>query len=166
LHHDVGNMPRHRLDLIDRRILAELQADGRMTNVELARRVKITAPPCLRRVRALEKAGYIKGYHADLDAQALGYEVTAFAFVGLASQAEADLNAFEEQVREWPQVRTCHMLSGEVDFILLCVARDLPEFQSFVTQKLTAAKNVASVKTALAIRASKFEPGIPFGPPT
>jgi len=155
-------MTRHRLDVIDRQILSELQSDGRMTNVELARRVKITAPPCLRRVRALEKAGYIKGYHADLDAQALGYEVTAFAFVGLSSQAEADLKAFEDQVRAWPQVRTCHMLSGEVDFILLCVARDLPEFQRFITEKLTAAKSVASVKTALAIRTAKFEPGIPF----
>ncbi len=155
-------MTRHRLDPIDRQILAELQADGRMTNVELAHRVKITAPPCLRRVRALEKAGYIKGYHAELDAQALHFEVTAFAFVGLSSQAEADLKGFEEQVRSWPQVRTCHMLSGEVDFILLCVARDLPEFQTFVTERLTAAKNVASVKTALAIRTSKFEPGIPL----
>ena len=154
-------MTRHRLDSIDRQILAELQADGRMTNVELAQRVKITAPPCLRRVRALEKAGYIQGYHAELNASVLGFEVTAFAFVGLSSQAEADLKAFEEQARAWPQVRTCHMLSGEVDFILLCVARDLPEFQMFVTEKLTAAKNVASVKTALAIRASKFEPGIP-----
>src|SRR5205823_10568572 len=124
-------MARHRLDDIDRQILAELQAEGRMTNVELATRVKITAPPCLRRVRVLEKAGYIKGYHADLDAPFLGYEVTAFAFVGLASQAEGDLRAFEEQARAWPQVRSCHMLSGEVDFILLCVARDLPEFQTF-----------------------------------
>ena len=79
-------MARHKLDAIDRQILAELQADGRMTNVELANRVKITAPPCLRRVRALEKAGYIRGYHADLDAQSLGYGVTAFAFVGLSSQ--------------------------------------------------------------------------------
>src|SRR5207237_1833573 len=125
-------MARHRLDSIDRKILAELQADGRMTNVELARRVKITAPPCLRRVRALENAGYIKGYHATLDASSLGYEVTTFAFVGLASQAEADLRAFEEQARAWPQARTCHMRSAEVDFILLCAARDLPDFPTFV----------------------------------
>jgi DNA-binding Lrp family transcriptional regulator len=154
-------MARHRLDAIDRKILAELQANGRMTNVELAKRVKITAPPCLRRVRALEKGGFIRGYHAHLDAHALGYEVTAFAFVGLSSQADADLKGFEAQVRQWPQVRSCYMLSGEVDFLLLCVAHDLSEFQSFVTEQLTAAKNVASVKTALAIRCSKFEPGIP-----
>ena len=155
-------MARQKLDAIDRQILVELQADGRMTNVELDKRVKITAPPCLRRVRALEKAGYIKGYHAELDAAALGFGVTAFAFVGLSSQAESDLKAFEDEVRTWPQVRTCYMLSGEVDFILRCVAHDLPEFQAFITEKLTAAKNVASVKTALVIRQSKNEPGIPL----
>ena len=155
-------MTRHKLDATDLKILAELQADGRMTNVDLAQKAGITAPPCLRRVRALEKAGYIRGYHADLDPAALGYEVTAFAFVGLSSQAEADLKAFEDNVRQWPQVRSCFMLSGEVDFVLRCVARNLSEFRSFVTDKLTAAKNVASVKTALAIRQSKDEPGIPI----
>lgn len=154
-------MQHQKLDPIDRKILAELQADGRMTNVELSHRVKITAPPCLRRVRALEKAGYIRGYHADLDAKALGYEVMGFAFVGLSSQAEADLKAFEEQMRAWPMVRECYMLSGEVDYLLKCVARDLSEFQSFITDKLTAVKNVASVKTALTIRPAKREPGVP-----
>jgi len=113
-------------------------------------------------MRALEKAGYIKGYHADLDAKSLGFEVTGFAFVGLSSQAEADLRRFEEQARAWPQVRDCFMLSGEVDFILKCVAPDLSAFQTFITETLTAAKNVASVKTALAIRASKHAPGIPL----
>jgi DNA-binding Lrp family transcriptional regulator len=154
-------MPRHRLDSIDRHILAQLQANGRMTNVELANRVKITAPPCLRRVRALEKSGYIKGYHAELDARSLGYEVTAYAFVGLASQAEQDLRAFEELVLSWPQVRTCHMLSGDVDFVLLCVAHNVPEFHDFITHSLTSARNVASVKTALVIRISKNEFGVP-----
>ena len=156
-------MARHGLDSIDLRLLAELQADGRMTNVDLAGKVGITAPPCLRRVRALEKAGYIRGYHANLDSTMLGYEVMAFAFVGLSSQAEADLKAFEQEVRQWPQVRSCFMLSGEVDFVLRCVARNLSDFRTFVTERLTAAKNVASVKTALAIRQSKDEPGIPIG---
>src|ERR1700691_6767057 len=105
-------MERHKLDSIDLRILSELQNNGRITNVELSRRAKITAPPCLRRMRALEKAGYIKGYHADLDGKALGYEVTGFAFVGLASQAEVDLKRFEEQARTWPPVRDCYSLSG------------------------------------------------------
>jgi DNA-binding Lrp family transcriptional regulator len=154
-------MARHRLDAIDRKILAELQADGRMTNVELSRRAKITAPPCLRRVRALEKAGFIRGYHADLDSKLLGFELTAFAFVGLSTQNEHDLKVFEDAIRSWPMVRECYMLSGEVDFVLKCVARDLSEFQSFVTE-LTSVKNVASVKTALSIRASKREPGVPM----
>ncbi|MGQ0741930.1 MAG: Lrp/AsnC family transcriptional regulator [Alphaproteobacteria bacterium] len=155
-------MKQVQLDSIDRQILNGLQADGRITNVELSRRVKITAPPCLRRVRALEKAGYIRGYHADLNAKSLGFELTAFAFVGLSSQAEADLRAFEDQIISWPIVRECYMLSGAVDFLLKCVAHDLTEFQTFITDKLTAAKNVASVKTALAIRPSKYEFGIPL----
>lgn len=155
-------MAHHKIDAIDLHILAELQADGRITNVELAERAGITAPPCLRRVRALEKTGLIRGYHADLDPKALGYELTAFAFVGLSSQKEADLKAFEEEVRAWPLVRECYMLSGEIDFVLKCVARDLAEFQTFVTEKLTAVKYVDSVKTALSIRASKREPGVPI----
>ena len=136
-----------KLDPIDRMILAELQADGRMTNVELAKRVGISAPPCLRRVRSLEEAGYIRGFHADVDARALGFEVQVFAMVGLHSQAETDLSAFEAKCAEWPLVRECHMLNGEIDFILKCVAPDLSSFQSFLTGQLTSAENVASVKT-------------------
>jgi DNA-binding Lrp family transcriptional regulator len=126
-----------RLDDIDWKILRELQGDGRMTNVELARRVGISAPPCLRRVRALEEAGFIKGYRALLDGKELGFEVTAFAMVHLSSQAEADLTAFEEFVRAQPIVRECWMLSGEIDFVLKCVAPTLSAFQGFVAD-LTA----------------------------
>ena len=151
-----------RLDPIDRKILAELQADGRMTNVELAKRVGISAPPCLRRVRTLEEAGYIRGYYAEVDARELGFEVQVFASVGLVSQAEADLSAFEARCQSWPLVRECHMLNGEVDFILKCVAQDLSSFQRFLTEELTAADNVASVKTSLVIRGAKDEPGVPF----
>lgn len=151
-----------KFDAIDRMILAELQADGRMTNVELAKRVGISAPPCLRRVRTLEENGYIRGYHADVDARALGFEVQVFAMVGLLSQAEVDLSAFEEKCQSWPLVRECHMLNGEVDFVLKCVAPDLSTFQSFLTEDLTSAENVASVKTSLVIRGAKDEPGVPF----
>jgi DNA-binding Lrp family transcriptional regulator len=154
-----------KLDAIDLRILSELQANGRITNVELSRRAKITAPPCLRRIRALEKTGFIKGYHAELDGKALGFEVTGFVFVGLASQKDADLKHFEESARRWREVRECHMLSGEVDFILKCVARDLSAFQSFITDTVTAEKNVASVKSSLVIHASKQEPGYPIEVP-
>ncbi|MGG7566687.1 Lrp/AsnC family transcriptional regulator [Rhodovulum sp. DZ06] len=151
-----------KLDPIDRKILAELQADGRMTNVELSRRVGISAPPCLRRVRTLEETGYIEGYHARVNARELGFEVTVFAMVGLSSQAEVDLSAFEALARSWPLVRECHMLNGEIDFILKCVAPDLSSFQSFLTEQLTAAPKVASVKTSLVIRNAKTEPGVPF----
>lgn len=151
-----------RLDPIDRKILAELQADGRMTNVELAKRVGISAPPCLRRVRTLEESGYIRGYHADVNARELGFEVQVFAMVGLASQAESDLTSFEEKCRNWPLVRECHMLNGEVDFLLKCVAPDLSSFQSFLTGQLLTTPNVASVKTSLVIRPAKDEPGVPF----
>ena len=151
-----------KLDPIDRHILAELQADGRMTNVELAKRVGISAPPCLRRVRTLEEAGYIRGYHADIDAREMGFEVQVFAMVRLLSQAESDLSTFEGRCRVWPLVRECHMLNGEIDFILKCVAPDLSSFQSFLTGELLKAENVASVKTSLVIRCAKDEPGVPF----
>ncbi len=151
-----------RLDPIDRKILAELQADGRMTNVELAKRVGISAPPCLRRVRTLEEQGFIRGYHADVNPRELGFEVQVFAMVGLASQAESDLSTFENKCRAWPLVRECHMLNGEVDFILKCVAPDLSSFQSFLTGELLTTPNVASVKTSLVIRGAKDDPGVPF----
>ena len=155
-------MQRVKLDRIDRQILSDLQTDGRMTNVDLAQRAGISAPPCLRRVRALEQAGYIKGYHAQLDPATLGYTVTVFAHVGLNSQAEADLTAFESLVKEWPEVRECHMLAGETDFLLKIVAKDWDAYQRFVTEKLTAAPKVANVKSALAIRSAKSLPGVPI----
>jgi len=155
-------MPNLKLDLIDLKILSELQSDGRMTNVELSRRVGISAPPCLRRVKALEDAGLIERYHANVNARELGFEVQVFAMVGLHNQAEVDLSAFEDLARSWPLVRECHMLNGEIDFILKCAAPDLSTFQRFLTEDLTAAENVASVKTSLVIRCAKDEPGIPF----
>jgi DNA-binding Lrp family transcriptional regulator len=150
------------LDDIDRRLLAELQAEGRVTNVELAHRVGLTAPPCLRRVRSLEQQGVIRGYHAELEPAKLGFAITVFAMVSLKSQAEEDLRAFEEHVKGLPEVRECHMLNGEIDFILKIVSHDLQSFQEFLTSKLTPAPNVASVKTSLTIRTAKQEPGVPL----
>jgi DNA-binding Lrp family transcriptional regulator len=150
------------LDQVDRQLLAELQDDGRMTNVELAHRVGLTAPPCLRRVRFLEESGIIKGYHAELDAAKLGFSITVFALVSLKSQAEEALRQFEEHMRGLPEVRECHMLNGEIDFILKVVSHDLQSFQEFLTSKLTPAPNVASVKTSLTIRTAKQLPGVPL----
>lgn len=152
---------RVRLDSIDWRILRELQADGRVTNVALASRVGLSPPPCLRRVRALEDAGLVSGYTVLLDEAALGYTLTAFAMVGLHNQSEADLRAFENRVIGWPLVREAYMLSGESDYMLKCIAPDLAAFQAFVLEQLTAAPNVASVKTHLTIRRTKREPGVP-----
>src|SRR5436309_4647723 len=151
-----------RLDRIDRHILQLLQADGRMTNIELARRVGISPPPCLRRVRALELAGLIRGYHADLAQEALGFGITVFAQIGLASQAETDLKAFETLVATWPEVREAHMLAGETDFLLKIVAPDWDSYQRFLSARLTAAPNVAHVKSALMLRVSKYSPGVPL----
>lgn len=150
------------LDATDWRILRELQRSGRITNVELASRVGLSPPPCLRRVQALEKSGVISGYRAQLDAGKLGFEVAVFAFVGLKSQAEAELKAFEALIASWPLVREAFAISGEADFLLKLVARDLPSLQDFIIKDLTAAANVDSVKTTLILRQSKYEPGVPI----
>ena len=155
-------MRRVKLDAIDRRILHDLQAEGRITNVKLARHAGISAPPCLRRVRMLEAADIIRGYHADIEPKALGFNVTVFAQVGLSSQAEPDLEGFEALVRSWPEVRECHMLAGETDFLLKVVAEDWDAYQRFLTTRLTVAPNVNHVKSALSIRTSKSAPGIPI----
>ncbi len=155
------SMSRRRLDNIDLKILDKLQSEGRITNVDLALHAGITAPPCLRRVRALEVSGVIRGYHADVAPEAMGYSISVFALVRLKSQAEEDLQAFESHVASLPEVRECHMLNGEIDFILKIVATDLQSFQRLLTTYITAAPNVASVKTSLTIRTSKWQPGVP-----
>ncbi|WP_442582724.1 Lrp/AsnC family transcriptional regulator [Mesorhizobium sp. ASY16-5R] len=145
------------LDAIDWKILRELQDDGRMTNVELSRRVGISAPPCLRRVRRLEEAGIIRGYRALLNGKSLGMDVVAFCLVGLKHQSDSDLKAFAEKTRAWPIVRDAWMVSGESDFMLHCVASDLAAFQTFVIEELTSSPNVDTVRTALTIRQVKDE---------
>ena len=152
----------HKLDDVDRQILHDLQNDGRMTNVELARRAGVSAPPCLRRVRVLEEAKIVRGYHADIDPLALGFGVTVFASVSLKSQADADLRAFQDLLQSWPMVRECHMLTGETDFLLKVVAHDWDSYEKFLTSQLTAAPNVATVKSALTIRTTKMQPGVPI----
>lgn len=151
------------LDVIDWNILAHLQGEGRITNVELARRVGISAPPCLRRVRALEEAGLIRGYRALLDERSLGYDIIAYAMVGLVNQSEADLVAFEARVAGWDMVRECYAISGEVDFILKCAAKDFSSFQAFIIDELTKAQNIGTVKTALTLRRVKDAGIAPIG---
>ncbi|MBV8704167.1 MAG: Lrp/AsnC family transcriptional regulator [Acetobacteraceae bacterium] len=149
------------LDAIDRRILAELQADGRMTNVELARRAGISAPPCLRRMRRLEETGVIRGYHADTDPQKLGWPITFFAVVGLDSQRASVLAAFEALAATWPEVRECHMIRGGGDFLLKLVARDTAH-ENQLTERLTGSATVSRVQTLQTIRTSRHLTGVPL----
>lgn len=132
-----------------------------MTNVELSSRLGMSPPPCLRRVRALEESGLITGYRALVDEKKLGFDVAFFAFVHLASQAGADLEAFAAHVRAMPTVRECWTLSGDMDFILKCVAPDMKAFQSFVAE-MTALTNVRNVRTALALNLVKDEGAAPL----
>lgn len=143
------------LDAIDLKILRELQRDGRMTNVELAERVGVSAPPCLRRVRKLEEAGIIEGYHAMLNAPRLGFDIVAFCMVGLKHQSDSNLKAFAAATEGWPMVRQAWMVSGESDYLLHCVAENLTSFQDFVIEVLTATENVDTVRTMLTIRQVK-----------
>jgi DNA-binding Lrp family transcriptional regulator len=149
------------LDATDWKILSELQRDGALTNVELARRVGLTPPPCLRRVQALREAGFIEGFRAQLNGAKLGYSVVCFAFVHLASQAEVDLASFQKAVADWPAVRECWTLSGDYDFLMKCVTGDLPALQSFIAD-LTATPNVRNVRTALALGKVKDEGAVPI----
>lgn len=149
------------LDDVDRHILAELQRDGRITNVELARRVGLSAPPCLRRMRRLEELGVIRGYHADLAPEPLGYEITFFALVGLETQKQVVLDGFEALVNEWPEVRECHMIRGGGDFLLRLVARDTAH-ENELTARLTSAPQVLRVMTLQTIRTAKNQTGVPI----
>lgn len=149
------------LDGIDRLILAALQDDGRMTNVALAEHAGISAPPCLRRVRRLERAGVIRGYHADTDPARLGWSITFFAVVGLDSQKESVLAGFEQAVATWPEVRECHMIRGGGDFLLRLIARDAAH-ENQLTQRLTGAANVSRVQTLQTIRTSRSVAGVPL----
>ena len=155
-------MKKARLDKIDRNILKRLQDDGRVTNVELAKSVGMSAPPCLRRVRALEDAGYIKGYNARINHDTMGFGVTVFAMVKLKSQVESDLIEFEDYIAKIPVVRECHMLAGEVDFILKVVAKDWDSYHDVFRKQLGEAPHVISIKSSLSIRSAKNKPGIPI----
>ena len=155
-------MQRVKLDRIDMRILRELQRNGRITNLDLAKRVGISAPPCLRRMHALEETGYIRSYHADVASEKLGYGLGVVAFVALTSHAEDDLLDLAERANKWPMVRECCMMTGDADFIIRIVAENWDAFQKFLTHELAAAPNVAHVKSAPAMERTKFEPGIPF----
>jgi len=134
-----------KLDRINRKILSDLQNDGRISNVELATNAGISPPPCLRRLRLLEDEGYIRGYHADLEPSMLGYEAEFYVLVGLESQALDRLKAFETAVSLWEEVRECHMIRGGGDFLLRIIARDT-NHENELTQRLTSITDVLKVR--------------------
>ena len=151
-----------KLDKIDRKILNDLQANGRTTNVDLAKNAGISAPPCLRRVRALEDNNIILGYFAEMNAKKLGFGITAFATVRLKEQNDSDVQAFETEVNKWNNVREAYIISGDFDFMLKVVAHDWDEYQEFLTDTLTRFHNVASVRTAMQVKKTKYQPGVPI----
>lgn len=149
------------LDKIDWLILDELQTDGRITNIELAQRVGISAPPCLRRVRRLEALGIIKSYHADIDMVSVGWCLTVFVLIGLDSQNESILKAFEEEMEAMPEIRECHMVRGGVDFLIRFIARNT-EHENQLTHALITHPHIVRVQTLQVIRTSFHREGIPF----
>ena len=149
------------LDIIDWKILRELQDDGRITNVELSKRVGISAPPCLRRVKRLEEEGYIAGYKAKVDRRRLGLGMTIFVGVKVDGHRDADANAFQEAVRKLPEVVACHMVSGETDFLLEVVVADLAAYDTFLSRTLLRMPMARDIRSNFAIRTVKSDGALP-----
>lgn len=150
-----------KLDAIDRNILRTLQETGRKSNIDLAEEVGLSAPPCLRRVKILEEEGFIKGYHAELNPEKIGFKVVVFAKISLQTNSDEDLDAFEALLAGWPMVREAHMLAGDDDYLLKVVAESWEHYQGFVTSQLANAPNVAKLSSTLVVKISKNEYGVP-----
>tara|TARA_B100000745_G_C20092415_1_gene373461 strand:+ start:406 stop:879 length:474 start_codon:yes stop_codon:yes gene_type:complete len=155
-------MARHKLDKIDRTILRDLQANGRITNVELAKNAGISAPPCLRRVRALEELGYIQNYYTELNANMLGYGVSVFASVALRDNNELAMKNFLDAAENMEYVRECYMVSGDKDFMIKIVAPDWDAYQRFVTEELLKMDEVHTLKSSLIMKRMFKKPGVPI----
>ena len=155
-------MIKKELDGIDLKILRILQDEGRISNLDLSKKIGMSPPPTLRRVRDLEKNGFIDGFRANLDSSKLGYDLTAWIFISLKNQNEESLNSFEKLVWGWETIRECYMLNGEVDFILKSVSKNMFEFNDFLLQNITSNENVLSVKTAFAIKTTKRLGNVPI----
>ena len=154
------------LDTIDRKILAALQTDGRLSNVELAERVGLSPSPCLRRVRLLERAGIIDRYVALVDQGAVGLPVSVFISIKLEHQQEEDLERFETEVSAYPEMLECYLMTGTRDYLLRVVVADLAAYERFLKTKLTRVKNVASIESSFALKQVKYTNVLPLGPST
>ena len=140
------------LDKTDRLILEALQRDGRLSNVELAARVHLSESACLRRVKALDNSGVIQGYRATVDPASVGLPDNVFVSVGLASQDQSDLDAFEEAVRRVPEVMECYLMTGDFDYLLRVVAAGAADYERIHRQHLTRLPSVARVHSSFALR--------------
>lgn len=150
-----------KIDLVDRRILAELQSDGRMTNQELSEKVGLSPSPCLRRLRQLESDGVITRYVALVDPDQLGLGVTAFVRVRLDQQDDRHLNRFESAVADFPEVMECYLMTGDADYQLRVLVEDLKAFEDFMRQKLTRIEGVSQLTTSFALRPVVYKTNLP-----
>jgi Lrp/AsnC family transcriptional regulator, leucine-responsive regulatory protein len=150
------------LDAIDRRILAELQADGRLTNVELADRVGLSPSPCIRRLRRLERDGVIEGYRATLDRAKLGLGLTIYVGVKVERHHDAEAVAFEHAVRALKEVISCHLVSGEADFLLQIAVPDLAAYERLLLGALLKLPGVKDIRSSFAIRTVKSAAPLPL----
>lgn len=155
-------MPKFELDEIDRKIIGAVQADGKVTVSELADRVGLSASPCARRVRLLEQAGVIKGYSAIIDQKKVGLPISAFASIKLERQREEDLDRFSKAVARWPEVVDCYLMTGQRDYLMRIVARDLEAYEQFLRDKLTRLDGVASIETSFALKQVKRSEVLPL----
>jgi Lrp/AsnC family transcriptional regulator, leucine-responsive regulatory protein len=152
------------LDRIDQAILEQLQANGRLSNVELADKVGLSPSPCLRRVRLLEDDGFIKGYQAVVDQSKVGLPVSVFVSVRLEQQREEAMARFETAVRGFPEVLECYLMTGARDYLLRVVARDLADYERFLKRTLTRIEGVASIESSFALAQVKHTTALPVVP--
>ena len=155
-------MPNAKLDAIDRKILQNLQADGRMSLAELSEKVGLSPSPCLRRVRLLEKAGVIKRYVAMVDQQSVNLPVSVFISLKLESQRQQMLANFGKLVARWPEVLECYLMTGPRDYLLRVVVEDLAAYERFLKQKLTRVEGIASIESSFALEQVKYTNVLPI----
>ena len=157
-----ANLPPRTLDTIDVRILGELQADAKLTNVELASRVNLSASPCLARVRSLEECGVIDRYVTLLDARAIGLNVSVFIQIRLEKQTQDALEIFETAISERPEVMECYLMSGDSDYLLRVVVEDVPALERLIIDKLTPIPVVANIRSSFALKQVKYKTALPL----
>ena len=150
------------IDIFDRRILKELQRDGRVSNVDLAKAVGLSPSPCLRRVRDLEKSGIIDRYGAILNQGAAGLPLSVFVQVTLERQVETALETFERIIAERPEVLEAYLMTGDSDYLLRIVVQDVSDYEIFLKDHLTRIPGVASIKSSFALNRVKYETALPI----